>query len=613
MDLILPPDARVFIQGMLGPTNRSEGGYYCFLTYYLFPRDIGVSIDQPARMTKDGFNGRPPASDAELLSNKYDIVVSFTNDDVCFRQLRNYPPKNPVNPDWFSRRSELVIACLLPLLTALSGICLLRFLFPTLYDRMPMFERLAFGFGLGMMAVAALTLGVKLCGFHGRNLVLTVTGMGAVIESWRNRKIFAAGMADGFRQLLSNPVAVVAVLAFFLIFRLAVLEGIVEFDAVAAWALKAKMIHSSTGSEIVRWFSNPRLVHAHLDYPTLIPSLYAATYDTLGHVNEFAIKFWPTWMLLLMLGALASMNRGKGKVWLHGPSYFLLALLLLPVVQKYVQMEGGTIPMIFFTVLGFLQCAFWQVEKVPERLGLGLTFLFGAAMAKFEGFIFLAMVASWTLLLPSARPSLKSSPGLWRGFAFCLLSALPFICLRARIPALHYESGWVSYAVQHPGITFSSVPDIFMILLSRWFLSSSFANWTADGDHLHWDGKWEGFSSLYNHPTLGLVWVCLLITVAVWFAIPSRRRIILWMMAIIASVLTAFSFVFASFVGITNLNEAIGYTSELTSARYLLPLLLAWTATSMTLLFADLTPSAPVSDPKVMSVTPANQTAFLPK
>ena len=97
------------------------------------------------------------------------------------------------------------------------------------------------------------------------------------------------------------------------------------------------------------------------------------------------------------------------------PRHFaLLGLLLLPATQIYVQMEGSTLPMVFFTVMGFVQCAFWLVGKDRARLGLGLTLLFGAAMSKFEGFIFLALLGSWMLLLPSARPSLKPSPRFWR-------------------------------------------------------------------------------------------------------------------------------------------------------------------------------------------------------
>jgi len=53
-------------------------------------------------------------------------------------------------------------------------------------------------------------------------------------------------------------------------------------------------------------------------------------------------------------------------------------------------------------------------------------------MAKFEGFIYLALVGSWMLLLPSARPLLKLSPRFWWLLAFCFLAALPLSACASR-------------------------------------------------------------------------------------------------------------------------------------------------------------------------------------
>ena len=143
--------------------------------------------------------------------------------------------------------------------------------------------------------------------------------MGAIAEIWQDRKAFWTGIIGGFRKMIRSPVAtaflVAGLLVFLILFRLAGLQGLVEFDAVMAWSLKAKIMHLYTGKELVQWFSNPRLAHAHLDYPTLVPSLHAATYDSLGHVDEFVTKFWPAWMLLFLVAALASLNRaGKRPV-----------------------------------------------------------------------------------------------------------------------------------------------------------------------------------------------------------------------------------------------------------------------------------------------------------
>jgi len=600
LDLGLPPNARVYLDDMLGATNLNRAHRYQYLAYYLFPREVATSLDQPARITREGFVGRAAKSYEEMATNDFDAVVVAGASTIKGRPLRDLALRPPVSPEWFPSRRDAVIAFLLPLLTALSGLGLVRLLFPALEPRLPFLEKLACGFGLGMMVVAALTLGVKLCGWHGRGLVLVVTGAGGIFGLWHHRRTLCAGIPSGLKDLIRNPVTLPAGMIFFLVFVAAGMVGLVESDAVGAWMLKAKIMYMYSGGEMLRWFSEPRLAHAHLDYPTLVPSLHAATFDSIGRVDEYVTKFWPAWMLLLLVGALASLNR-EGKSWLHGPSFFLLALVLLPATRLYVEMEGGTMPMVFFTTLGLLECVLGQSEPERGRLGLGLTLLFGGAMAKFEGFIILGAALVWLVLL--TRPSKNHFPSfnsfnLFNPFnltnrpvflvplAFCLASAAPFLCLRLQIPALHYESGWAREALGHPALTLANLPPLLLMMTARWFASPTLATWSGEGGHLHWAGKWEGISSLYNHSTLGLAWLALALTLALWFLEPARRSSLAWTLAVMASVLAGFSLVFASFVRTMGLTWALDYyTADFASGRYLFPLLVAWSATIITLLF----------------------------
>jgi len=592
LDLVLPIDARIFMTDMTGPTNYNKLGYYYWMTYYLFPREVGMSLDHINRITKDSFLGKTSKSDQEILANGFDVRIDIISDWPAAAELHKLSFRDPVNPDWFDSYFDLAIAFLLPWLTSLAGMWLLRIMFPNLSEQMPLLEQLACSLGLGMMAMAALTLGVKLCGFHGRGLILTLTTLGGIAEIWHHRKYYLSKIADGCRKMVKRPttiaILVTGSLVFLILFRLAGLQGLVDGDAMR-WMLKAKIIHLYTGSEIVKWFSNPGLAFAHLEYPTLVPSLHAATYDSIGHVNEFVTKFWPTWMMLFLLLALTSLNRARNN-WLHVTSFALLGLLLLPAMQKYVQWEGGTLPMIFFTVMGFMQCAIWLVGKDHARLGLGLTLLFGAAMTKFEGFMFLALVGFW-LLLPSARPALKLLPRFWRWTLFCLLVALPFVCLRRQIPTLNDESSWAGYVLRHPTILLSTLSNwarLFVIEMARLFVNPDFANWNGEGGRLHWIGKWDGLLSLYNPSTLGLAWLCVLVSLALWFAAPNRRQVLVWIFVMFVGATVALCGVFACFVSLEGLSKVIGYTNEEAGGRYLLPMLLAWFATTITVLFTDL-------------------------
>jgi tetratricopeptide (TPR) repeat protein len=175
------------------------------------------------------------------------------------------------------------------------------------------------------------------------------------------------------------------------------------------------------------------------------------------------------------------------------------------------------------------------------------------------------------------------------------LAILPYVCLRVRIPSLEYETGWAGYALHNPGATVLNWPGIFMILLTRLFVNQDFANWSDAGGRFHWIGRWNGLSSLNNHSTLCLAWLCLLLTVALWFAVPARRRVVAWMLAMLMGAAAAFSGIFVSFIGIKGLSEAINYTVDVAAGRYLLPMLLAWFATIMTMFFAE-SPSATTAD-----------------
>ncbi len=608
LDLVLPEDARVFMTDMTGPTNYSKIMYYYFATYYLFPREIGVSVDRPTRIAKDGFPGETSRSDQEILARGYDVRLDIdAGETMHYKALRELKLKEPVNPEWFDSAFDAGIAFVLPLFTALAGMWLFRFLFSSLAGQMPLPEQLACGLGLGMMAVASFTLGVKLCGFHGYHLVYVATGLGALAEIWRNRRAYGTGMADGCRNLARQPVAIailaVGGLVFLMLFRLAGLQGVVDYDATMGWLLKAKILHLYAGNELVQWFSNPRLANAHLDYPPLVSALHAATYDSLGHVDEFVTKFWPAWMLLLLLAALAATGRG-GKKFFYAPHFGLLGLLLLPATQKYVQMEGATLPMVFFTVLGFVQCAVWLVERDPARLGLGLTLLFGAAMTKFEGSIFLVFVLGWILLVPAARPPLPPAPGFWRAPVFCGLVALAYAGLRLQIPSVNYESNWAGHVLSHPVTALSMLSNwirFFLIELARLFVNPDFANWNGEGGQLHWIGRWNGLVSLYNPSTLGLTWLCFLMTLAVWFVFPARRQAVVWILTMFIAAVAALSGVFASFAGITDLDLTMGYTADAHGARYLLPAMLAWFATTLILLYRD-DPANPA--PPLQSLAP---------
>ena len=206
LDLALPPTARVYMDDMLGLTNLDRGLLYHYVTYFLFPREIATSLDQPALITRDGFVGKAAESREDLVAHGFDVELAASASSIKGRPLRNdLNLRPPVSPAWFPSEEDVVIAFLLPLMTALAGLGLLRGLFPTLHPRLEILEQLACGLGLGMMAVAGLTVGVKLCGFHGHGLALAATGVGALISSWCCREDILGGILPGLKWAVRSP------------------------------------------------------------------------------------------------------------------------------------------------------------------------------------------------------------------------------------------------------------------------------------------------------------------------------------------------------------------------------------------------------------------------
>lgn len=81
LDLNLAPDARVFVTGMLGPTNFSKEGYYFFLKNYLFPRDVEISLDGKTVSGADGIYGVPCDSPAVLRSHGFDLMIEVADNE----------------------------------------------------------------------------------------------------------------------------------------------------------------------------------------------------------------------------------------------------------------------------------------------------------------------------------------------------------------------------------------------------------------------------------------------------------------------------------------------------------------------------------------------------
>lgn len=588
IDAQIPTNSRVFLMDALGPTNAGKLGYYYFLNYYLYPREVGVSIGQPATNGLGFMEGRNPASMEELAAAGYDLVLKLTPDKGWQSQvLKPFPPGAFESKAAPMPGRDSVIAFLLPLAVALAGSRLVRWLFKDLRSVLTTGEWLASGLAVGMFLLTQLNFGLRIIGarlelYLGVAIMLwAVVELALLVRGWKPSRL--EFNINHFWWLLLIP----AGLMFWCLFRLAGLEGLQEFDAVAFWMLKAKIMYYFSGKEMWALANNPGFTWAHFNYPTTVPLLYSITYGVLGHVNEFVIKFWNQWMLLLLALAILGAGRFPNKrPWLTASA--ITIFILLPITLDFTRKEGGTIPLLFYVALASVQIAIGLAEKQEARLRLGLFVLMGAAMVKIEGAIVLGIWVFLLLLHKESRAALWPIKRVGLAGIIGLTAWTPYFFFQAHISTVDSNQAGLRLAMQNWENLVSVMgiaPMVWTALVSRRFFNNDFASWSAsDNQHAIWNGKWSGVGSLADSATLGLGWVCVLALVLFWLrgqrlrwaALCFFSFFILYSIPILLEYLSCAVKIDQTAQLIVDYSGALAATDTITGGRYLSPLLMAW-------------------------------------
>jgi hypothetical protein len=415
------------------------------------------------------------------------------------------------------------IAFLLPPATALAGMRLNRLLLGRELDaRFGFGLRFALGFAMGALAFSQLLLLGALAGANaatplGRGVL--VWGLVEAVLLYRRQP--GAGWRVPLRTahlwlLLLAPVAY----WLWVIGRLSVLESTLEFDAIAFWVFKAKVLYLVQGAGLLEWIRRPDLAYAHWDYPLLVPGLYALGYGAVGAVDDFINKVWPFWMMVSLCAAVLSLAR----VWIRPrplPLLTVIILCFLPASLHFVRQEGGTLPMLFYASLAALLLTTALHRSDSIALAAAPIVLAGGGAAKLEGFLY---AAAWAAVLVAFRRRLRWAdlPLVRRGLLGSGLCLVPYALYRLAGPMPHPESNWWRTGIAAPTATLRRLPQLLLVDVVGRFFGTSFFRWQSpDGDHLEWVGHWQGVVSIVNPELSVLPWLLMAI---VTLSLLSRRE-----------------------------------------------------------------------------------------
>jgi hypothetical protein len=472
-----------------------------------------------------------------------------------------------------------LLAFLLPPCAALAGMRVNELLF----GRLKLAAhgaglRFAWGMGTGMLifsqavvfgAVAGINLAAVLAwtalAWGAAELVARARRAWPLVRAWRPRVAHLWWLA-----LLPVTAALV------LTGLLATVEGTLEYDALAFWVFKAKVMFLKQGAEFHAVHQNPLLTYAHWDYPLLVPGLYTLNYGLHGEVFEFTNKVWPFWMVIAFLIALLSVSRFFSRPCLL-PVAVVTAVCFVRFTTYWIRMEGATIPMMFYTGLAALTATLWLLDREQRHLpGLLMLALAGCVSTKFEG-------AVNALVWATALAVILFRGGGWRerplhvGLGAAALCVFPYALFRWSGPLPHPVSNWLELGLAEPAQALARLPFVALLHLGHRFFSASAFNWQPGPDGaLEWAGAWDGWNTFVDEHTHLIAWgIVLLVPFNLW-RLPRARAATLILSGVCLGTLLFISLVVTCLLVARPDWAAVHEFATFMVARYFYPVIIAW-------------------------------------
>jgi hypothetical protein len=336
--------------------------------------------------------------------------------------------------------------------------------------------RLGLAFGAGMVGVAVVSLQASLVGLHVD--LLPMAGL-AVSLRLLARGLHRDGVHPAEPGVVARPAARwvdYSLLAYLTVWMLllsitCLLEPVVEWDVIAIWAFKAKILVSETIAS-TQYLSDPTRAYSHLDYPLLWPLNLAWVWRATGGTDLAVIKLLGVALLTCFVLSFHGLLARRGDTT---AALAVSALLFsIPIFQAQLIRLVADGPLIYFTFAMVTLSFCWLETSEKVALRMAAIFCVGCLLTKNEGIMLWGL---WTVcvlvrcVLARGAASLRAA-AIWLVAVPALLTA-PWFLLRTGIPKLHEDYGSrlsPLWAMEH----LDRLPDV----ISRaWMYLGAFDDW----------------------------------------------------------------------------------------------------------------------------------------
>ena len=306
---------------------------------------------------------------------------------------------------------------------------------------------LSFGFGLVTLTITLFI--VSLCGEKPSlwtGLIEAISLLGIVLalrhdklSHWLPRQ---GGLeaSEGLWVRISEGILLVFVIgSFSIVSAVSLLEPIVEWDVIAIWALKAKvLLHDPVITS--PYFNDLSKAYSHLDYPLLWPLAMAWVWSCIGSPDLVKLKVLaPALLASLLLLFFGLLRRKQTRTY---ALFFTAVLAGTPMLLTQASRMTTDVPLAFFALGAFVCGYFWLESRHPDDLRIAAIFAAGMLFTKSEGIglWFILGVIVIVALATERRIKFLLPAGVWLGLVPVLIS-LPWFVFRLGIPKVQENYG----------------------------------------------------------------------------------------------------------------------------------------------------------------------------
>jgi hypothetical protein len=310
--------------------------------------------------------------------------------------------------------------------------------------------RLGLSFGLGLIALSVWLFLASLAGLRPAwwlgLVALALLALAAIVVQrgqwprWLEAPTVPPSRPRGrWRRALDAALIVFVVGLCALVGAVALAEPLVEWDALAIWGFKARvLLHEPISAST--YFTDLSRAYSHLDYPLLWPLAMTWVWAWVGWADLDAVKV----LAPALLAAIAATGYGllRRRHDRTTALVFTAVLVGLPMTLSQTARLAADAPLAFFAMATFFCWYLWLVEDDTDALRVSGVLAGGMALTKNEGLGLLAvlLVLTATAIVWPWRPRRARQAAAWIVLT-PLIVAGSWLLFRARIPKVHEDYG----------------------------------------------------------------------------------------------------------------------------------------------------------------------------